>query len=71
MLLAATRAGDPEAFALFFRRHAQVVLGYVRRRVGSGEPAADLTCETADAQRRGVTSAVPCVAWESLLPCLA
>jgi RNA polymerase sigma factor (sigma-70 family) len=45
-LLAATRAGDAEAFGVFFARHSHTVLRFVRRRVGSAELAADLTAET-------------------------
>jgi RNA polymerase sigma-70 factor (ECF subfamily) len=45
-LLAATRAGDAEAFGIFFRRHSRTVLRFIRRRVGSAELAADLTGET-------------------------
>jgi RNA polymerase sigma factor (sigma-70 family) len=45
-LLAATRAGDAEAFGVFFARHSRAVLRFVRRRVGSAELAADLTAET-------------------------
>ena len=44
-LLAATRAGDAEAFGVLFARHSRTVLRYVRRRVGSAELAADLTAE--------------------------
>ena len=42
-LLAATRAGDADAFGAFFARHSRTVLRFVRRRVGSAELAADLT----------------------------
>lgn len=45
-LLAATRAGDADAFGVFFTRHSVVVLKFVRRRVGNAELAADLTAET-------------------------
>ena len=45
-LLTATRAGDADAFGVFFGRHSRVVLSFVRRRVGSAELAADLTAET-------------------------
>ena len=41
-LLVAT-AGDPEAFAVFYRRHVRGVLAFFRRRVGSPEVAYDLT----------------------------
>ncbi|MCP9490229.1 MAG: RNA polymerase sigma factor [Solirubrobacteraceae bacterium MAG38_C4-C5] len=43
-LLQAT-AAEPEAFAAFYRRHATAVLGYLRRRTGDIETAADLTAE--------------------------
>jgi RNA polymerase sigma factor (sigma-70 family) len=43
-LLAAT-AHEPEAFAAFYRRYARVVLGFVARRVGDAELAADVTSE--------------------------
>lgn len=45
-LLAATRAGDAEAFGAFFARHSRTVLTYARRRVGGAELAADLMAET-------------------------
>jgi DNA-directed RNA polymerase specialized sigma24 family protein len=44
-LLVAT-AADPEAFAVFYRRHVRGVLAFFRRRVGSAEVALDLTAET-------------------------
>jgi RNA polymerase sigma-70 factor (ECF subfamily) len=44
-LLVAT-AHDPEAFAVFYRRHVRGVLAFFRRRVGSAEVALDLTAET-------------------------
>jgi RNA polymerase sigma factor (sigma-70 family) len=44
-LLVAT-ASDPEAFAVFYRRHVRGVLAFFRRRVGSAEVALDLTAET-------------------------
>jgi RNA polymerase sigma-70 factor (ECF subfamily) len=37
---------DEEAFALFYRRHAAALLGYLARRTGNAELAADLTAET-------------------------
>jgi RNA polymerase sigma factor (sigma-70 family) len=43
-LLAATDS-DPEAFARFYRRHEQVVIGYLMRRLRDPEAAADLTAE--------------------------
>jgi RNA polymerase sigma factor (sigma-70 family) len=39
-------AGDPEAFAAFYRRHVAPLLGYFLRRTGNAELAADLTAET-------------------------
>jgi RNA polymerase sigma factor (sigma-70 family) len=44
-LLVAT-ASDPEAFAVFYRRHVRGVLAFFRRRVPSPEVALDLTAET-------------------------
>ena len=44
-LLAATR-GEPEAFAVFYRRHVQGLLAYFARRTQDAEIAADLTAET-------------------------
>ena len=38
--------GGSQAFAVFYRRHAQDVLGYFVRRVRDAEAAADLTAET-------------------------
>jgi DNA-directed RNA polymerase specialized sigma24 family protein len=45
-LLSATRRGEAEAFGVFFSRHAQAVLVFVRRRCGSAELAAEVTAET-------------------------
>lgn len=44
-LLGAT-ATEPQAFGTFYGRHATAVLGYLRRRTGDVEIAADLTAET-------------------------
>lgn len=44
-LLVAT-ATDPEAFAVFYRRHVRGVLSFFRRRVDRPELAFDLTAET-------------------------
>jgi RNA polymerase sigma factor (sigma-70 family) len=44
-LLAAT-AHDPEAFAVFYRRHLRAVLGYLIHRTGRRDIAADLSAET-------------------------
>jgi RNA polymerase sigma-70 factor (ECF subfamily) len=43
-LLIATRE-DVEAFGVFYRRHVEWVLGFLARRVGNSELAADLTAE--------------------------
>jgi RNA polymerase sigma factor (sigma-70 family) len=43
-LLAATTT-DPEAFAVFYRRHSRAVLIFISRRVPNAEAAADLTAE--------------------------
>jgi RNA polymerase sigma-70 factor (ECF subfamily) len=44
-LLAATRH-EPEAFAVFYRRHVRALIGYFLRRTRDVELAADLTAET-------------------------
>jgi RNA polymerase sigma factor (sigma-70 family) len=44
-LLAAT-AGDPEAFAAFYRRHLRSVLAFFLHRTGRRDLAADLAAET-------------------------
>src|SRR3954469_3565637 len=44
-LLAATR-GEPEAFAVFYRRHVHGLLAYFARRTHDADLAADLTAET-------------------------
>jgi RNA polymerase sigma factor (sigma-70 family) len=44
--LAAAAAGDPDAFAGFFRSNAEVVLRYFATRVRDPEVAADLMAET-------------------------
>jgi RNA polymerase sigma factor (sigma-70 family) len=43
-LLVLSRA-DPEAFSQFYRRHERRLLGYLVRRTGNGELAADLCAE--------------------------
>ena len=45
-LLLATARGDPDAFGEFYRRHVGEVLGFLVRRTGSSELAADLAGET-------------------------
>lgn len=44
-LLLSTR-DRPEAFAVFYRRHERMVLGFFMRRTGTPELAADLAAET-------------------------
>ncbi len=51
-LLVAT-ANDPEAFAVFYRRHVHGLLAFFRRRVPSAEVALDLTAETFAAALEG------------------
>jgi len=45
-LLALAATTDPEAFTVFYRRHVDVVLTFLRRRTPSPEAAADLMAET-------------------------
>jgi RNA polymerase sigma factor (sigma-70 family) len=45
-LLVAASAHDPDAFAVFYRRHVRGLLAFFRRRVPSPELALDLTAET-------------------------
>jgi RNA polymerase sigma factor (sigma-70 family) len=52
--LLALTARQPEAFAVFYRRHERLVLGYFMRRLGEAELAADLTAETFAAALIGV-----------------
>ena len=65
-LLAATRA-EPEAFAVFYRRHAESLLAYFARRTRDAELAADLTAETFAAALAGAhrhrPDRGPAVAW--------
>ncbi|HEX7289562.1 MAG TPA: RNA polymerase sigma factor [Conexibacter sp.] len=44
-LLARAAGGDGDAFACFYRRHVAHVAGYLLRRTGDAELAADLTAE--------------------------
>src|SRR3954469_14935664 len=44
-LLAAARS-EPEAFAVFYRRHVRALIGYFLRRTRDAELPADLTAET-------------------------
>src|SRR3954454_7301820 len=65
-LLAATRS-EPEAFAVFYRRHVGPLLAYFFRRTGDAELAADLTAETfaaaLDGVRRFKPERGPAVGW--------
>jgi RNA polymerase sigma-70 factor (ECF subfamily) len=65
-LLAAV-ADDPEAFGVFYRRHAEAVLGYLLYRTRSAEQALELTAETFAAAlhacRRYRPGAVPARGW--------
>jgi RNA polymerase sigma-70 factor, ECF subfamily len=45
---------DGEAFGEFYRRHAGTLLGYLTRRIGDAEVAADLTAETFAAALEGL-----------------
>jgi len=60
-------AGNPEAFAAFYRRHVTPLLGYFLRRTGNAELAADLTAETFAAALDGLhrfdPARGPAVAW--------
>jgi RNA polymerase sigma-70 factor (ECF subfamily) len=44
--LLAHTASDPEAFAVFYRRHLRAVLAYLLRRTGRPDLATDLAAET-------------------------
>jgi RNA polymerase sigma factor (sigma-70 family) len=46
-------ADDEEAFALFYRRHAHTIAGFLLQRTGDAEVAADLTAETFAAALQG------------------
>jgi RNA polymerase sigma factor (sigma-70 family) len=46
-------AGDPAAFARFYRRHVRGVIAFFHRRTGDAETAADLTAETFAAALEG------------------
>jgi RNA polymerase sigma factor (sigma-70 family) len=45
-LLALAVTTEPQAFTVFYERHVDVVLAYMRRRTSSPEAAADLMAET-------------------------
>jgi RNA polymerase sigma factor (sigma-70 family) len=52
--LLADALADGDAFAEFYRRHAPTLLGYLTRRAGDAEIAADLTAETFAAALEGL-----------------
>ena len=45
-LLVAAMGDEPAAFTVFYERHVDLVLAYLRRRTSSAEVAADLMAET-------------------------
>src|SRR5919107_4739443 len=59
--------GRPDDFALFYRRHVRGLLGYLLRRTGDAELAADLCAESFAAAlagaRRFDPARGPAVAW--------
>ena len=59
--------GEPEAFAVFYGRHVRPLLGYLMRRAGDAELAADLCAETFAAALDGLhrfdPARGPAVAW--------
>jgi DNA-directed RNA polymerase specialized sigma24 family protein len=52
--LLASTPEDPDAFAMFYRRHAPGLLGYLVGRLGDAELAADVCAETFAAALVGV-----------------
>ncbi|MGB0091120.1 MAG: RNA polymerase sigma factor [Solirubrobacteraceae bacterium] len=54
-LLVAASNADPDAFAVFYRRHVRGLLAFFRRQVGSAEVALDLTAETFAAALEGAS----------------
>jgi RNA polymerase sigma-70 factor (ECF subfamily) len=60
-------AREPEAFGVFYDRHAVTVLAYFQRRTACAESAADLTAETFatafHTRRRYRDTGVPAIAW--------
>ena len=65
--LLAGSARDPEAFGIFYDRHAESVLTYFARRTWDAQEAADLTAETFAAafagRRRYRDTGAPAFAW--------
>lgn len=64
-LLKATAAGDADAFAVFYRRHLPLVVGFAARMTGDREAAADLVGEVFAAALAG------CSRYEPLYPSAA
>ena len=66
-LLAATAAGDSEAFAVFYRCHRDLVIAYLRSRVREPEQAFDLAAEAFAAAVIGAAryqpQGAPAAAW--------
>src|SRR3954463_1440407 len=60
-------SGEPAAFGVFYERRVREVLGYMMRRTGDPEVAADLTAETFAAalvaRRRFKPGGAPAAAW--------
>ena len=60
-------SGQSEHFGCFYQRHVREVLGYMMRRTGDAEAAADLTAETFAAaivaRRRFRPGVAPAGAW--------
>jgi RNA polymerase sigma factor (sigma-70 family) len=60
-------ARDPEAFGVFYDRHATTLLAYFQRRTACAESAADLAAETFaaafHARRRYRDTGTPAIAW--------
>jgi RNA polymerase sigma factor (sigma-70 family) len=60
-------SGEPADFGRFYERHVREVLGYMMRRTGDPEAAADLTAETFAAaivaRRRFRPGGAPATAW--------
>lgn len=58
-LLVAAGGSDPDAFAIFYRRHVRGVLAFFRRQSASPEVALDLTAETFAAALEGASRYEP------------
>jgi RNA polymerase sigma-70 factor (ECF subfamily) len=65
--LLSASSSDPEAFGVFYDRHAAAVLAFLMRRTGSAQLAADLVAETFAAafisRRRYRDTGAPALAW--------